>query len=196
MLFDQDTFAAHRLIIQPFGLHAHKLEHMPVALSLAGWADIAQYVIAISAVVALAGAAAQLRISHHQARRERVFAYADLLNTLDNLRATAEHQERWSQWTATELNALTEGEQAEQMRLPNMVEEIACLYNRRVLDRDLAAELLGIYVEKLWKASERLIRELRDAEQRPRIFVEWEAMQAETWKRRGSPGPGGVPPTP
>lgn len=127
MLFDQDTFAAHRLIIQPFGLHAHQLEHMSVALSLAGWADIAQYVIAISAVVALAGAAAQLRISHHQARRERVFAYADLLNTLDNLRATAEHQERWSQWTATELNAFTEGEQAEQMRLPNMVEEIACL---------------------------------------------------------------------
>jgi hypothetical protein len=196
MLFDQDTFAAHGLIIQPFGLHAHKLEHMPVALSLAGWADIAQYVIAISAVVALAGAAAQLRISHHQARRERVFAYADLLNTLDNLRATAEHQERWSQWTATELNALTEGKQAEQMRLPNMVEEIACLYNRRVLDRDLAAELLGIYVEKLWKASERLIRELRDVEHRPRIFVEWEAMQAETWKRRGSPGPGGVPPAP
>ncbi len=92
-----------------------------------------------------------------------------------------------------DINALTEREQAEQMRLPNMVEEIACLYSRNVLDRDLAAELLGVYVEKLWKASERLIGELRDAEQRPRIFIEWEAMQKDTWKRRGAPGPGGVP---
>jgi hypothetical protein len=168
---------------------------MPAVLSMGGWADIAQYVIAISAVVALGGAAAQLRISHHQARRERVFAYADLLNTLDNLRATADHQTSWSQWTAADINALTGREQAEQMRLPNMVEEIACLYSRNVLDRDLAAELLGVYVEKLRKASERLIGELRDAEQRPRIFIEWEAMQKDTWKRRGAPGPGGVPPT-
>lgn len=166
---------------------------MPAVLSLSGWADIAQYVLAITAVVAIFGAAAQLRITHHQARRERVFAYADALNQLDLLRATVEHQDKWSKWTVDDLKKLTGLEQAEQMRLPNLVEEIAYLYNRRVLDRGVAAELLGVYVEGLWIASERLVAELRISEKRPRVFVDWEAMQADTWKRRGAPGPRGLP---
>ena len=168
---------------------------MFAALSLGGWADIAQCVLAITAIAALVGAAAQLRISHHHARRERVFAYADTLNQLDLLRATTEHQENWANWTIEDLEKLTELEQAEQMRLPNLVEEIGYLYNRRVLDRKVAAELLGVYVEALWIASERLVKEIRLSEKRPRVFIDWEEMQADTWKRRGAPGPRGLPRT-
>lgn len=166
---------------------------MLAVLSLNGWADIAQYVIAISAVVALVGAAAQLRISHNQARRERVYAYADALNQLDLLMATEKHRENWITWSAEDFKQLTDHQQAEQIRLPNLVEEIAYLYNQKVLDRRVAAELLGVYVEKLWIASKDLVEELRISEKRPRLFVDWEAMQNDTWKRRGAPGPGGIP---
>jgi hypothetical protein len=164
--------------------------------SLSGCADIAQVALAITAVAALVGAAAQLRISQNKASRERVYAYADALNTLDILRATVEHKENWAKWTIEDLANLPEREQVEQMRLPNLVEEIAHLYNRKVLDRDVAAELLGVYVEALWIASERLVKELRISEQRPRVFIDWEKMQADTWKRRGAPGPRGLPRSP
>jgi hypothetical protein len=75
------------------------------------------------------------------------------------------------------------------MHLPNIIEEIAYLYNHGALDRNVAAELLGVYVERLWKTSESLVKEIRVAEQRPRVFIEWEQMQADTWKRRGVRGP-------
>lgn len=88
---------------------------MLAALSLNGWADIAQYVLAISAVVALVGAAAQLRISHHQARRERVYAYADALNQLDLLLATEKHRENWAKWSVGEFKQLTSHQEAEQL---------------------------------------------------------------------------------
>lgn len=167
---------------------------MLAVLSLNGWADLAQYVLAISAVVALVGAAAQLRISHHQARRERVYAYADALNQLDLLLATEKHRENWAKWSVDDFKQLTTHEEAEQLRLPNLVEEIAYLYNQKVLDRRVAAELLGVYVEKLWVASKDLVEELRVSENRPRLYVDWEAMQNDTWRRRGAPGPCGIPP--
>ncbi len=161
-------------------------------LSLQGWGDIAQFVLALSGVAALGGAYAQIRTSQATARRARVYDYADLLNGLELLRATAKHSEQWPKWTAADFKALPNIEQLEWMRLPNIVEEIAVLYKRGMLDRDVAAELLGVYVERLWKSSEKVIRELREAEQRPRIFIDWEQMQSDTWKRRGVGAPLGV----
>jgi hypothetical protein len=58
-------------------------------LSLDGWGDIAQFVIAIGGVSALAGAFGQLRLSRANARRGRVYEYADRFNDPDLLRASA-----------------------------------------------------------------------------------------------------------
>jgi hypothetical protein len=156
-------------------------------ISLSGLGDLAQLILAASAIAALGGAWAQIHTSQATARRARVYDYADLLNGLDLLQATAKHQEQWPKWTATDFKALSDVEQLEWMRLPNIAEEIAVLYNSDMLDRDVAAKLLGVYVERLWKASERLVKELREAEQRPRIFIDWEQMQNDTWGRRGVP---------
>lgn len=161
---------------------------------MAGWADIAQYVFAITGVLAVGFAYVQIRSARAAARRARVYDYADAFNRMELLRASARHNERWPRWTVVSLTALTEVEQAEWMRLPNLIEEVAYLYNRKALDRDVAAELLGVYVEKLWKSSERLIHELRLTYERPRLFVDWERMQADTWKRRGVSAPLGVDP--
>lgn len=164
-------------------------------LTMAGWADIAQYVFALTGAAALGFAWMQVRTSRAAARRNRVYEYADAFNQLDQLKAAAEHKKKWSVWTVADLEALTEVEVAEWMRLPNIVEDVAYLYNRKALDRDVAAELLGVFVERLWVATERLARELRKAEQRPKIFVEWEKMQQDTWARRGAPAPLGVGPS-
>jgi hypothetical protein len=156
-------------------------------LSLSGWAAIAQFVLALSGVAALIGAYAQVRIGRAAALRGRVYDYADALNQLDMLRASAMYEERLPR-TVADLKSLTEVAQAELMHLPNIIEEIAYLYNHGALDRNVAAELLGVYVERLWQTSESLVKEMRVDEQRPRVFIEWERMQADSWKRRGARG--------
>lgn len=168
---------------------------MVSTLTMAGWADIAQYVFALTGAAALGFAWMQVRTSRAAARRSRVYEYADAFNQLDLLKAAAEHKKKWSEWTVADLAALTEVEVAEWMRLPNIVEEVAYLYNHNALDQDVAAELLGVYVERLWVATERLAKELRKAEKRPKVFTDWEKMQHDTWKRRGAPAPLGVGPS-
>jgi hypothetical protein len=159
-------------------------------LNLHGVGDIAQIVLAAAGVAALIGAYVQIRVS----RRSRVYEYADSLNSLEIIHATAEHKAKWPTWTTADIAHLSEREQLECMRLPNFIEQIGHVYNRGVLDRGLAAELLGPYVERMWSVSWRLIGELRVSEKRPRIFTDWQRMQDETWRRRGAPGPMGMAP--
>jgi hypothetical protein len=158
---------------------------------MAGWADVAQYVLALTGAAALGFVYLQVRTNRAAERRGRVYDYADAFNAVELLRASAEHKAKWPEWTVEDLKAMSEVEQAECMRLPNIIEEVAYLYNHKALDRNVAAELLGVYVECLWDASEGLIRELRVAEGRPQIFIDWEQMQGDTWRRRGLPGPVG-----
>jgi hypothetical protein len=47
------------------------------------------------------------------------------------------------------------------------------------MDRDLAAELMGTYVEKLWAAARPYVG-VRQAKHNPRLFVDWERMQNDT----------------
>jgi len=64
--------------------------------------------------------------------------------------------------------------------MANLIEEVAFLYNRNLLDRDVAADILGAYVERLWGVSGSLVTEVRAKEGRPTFFSEWEEMQADT----------------
>jgi hypothetical protein len=167
---------------------------LAIGLSLAGLGDIAQVVLAGAALVALVGAYAQLRVSHNAARRGRVYDYADMLGRHEWEAETVRCHEELPKFTAETFDALPLAEQLGWLRLPNLIEEIAYLYNCGVLDRDVAAELVGVYVERLWASCAKLLRELRAAEGRPRVFIEWERMQGDTWRRRGVPGPLGITP--
>jgi hypothetical protein len=57
---------------------------MAAVLSLDGWDDIAQFVIAIGGVGALIGVYLQLRLGHATSRRARVYDYADCFNKRDS----------------------------------------------------------------------------------------------------------------
>jgi hypothetical protein len=153
-------------------------------LSLDGWGDIAQFVIAGSGFVALIGAGAQLSLSRANARRSRVYEYADRFNTPEMLRRTADYREYWDTHNFEHFMSLDLAEQLERLLLPNLVEEVALLYNRKLLDREVASELLGVYVERLWEVSRPLVDSVRLAEKRPTIYSEWEQMQRDTPTRR------------
>lgn len=160
-----------------------------VALALGEWGDVAQCVLAVTGIVALAFAYLEIRSSRAAARRQKVFDYADAFNQPEMLRASAKLSENWSKWTLETFNGLSSENQIQEMRVPNLIEDVAFLYNCDELDKTLAAEMLGVYAEKAWKASERFVKELRTDLRNPRLFVQWEQMQTETWRRRGAPGP-------
>jgi len=157
---------------------------MVSALSLDGWGNIAQFVIAIAAAMALGFAAVEVRISRANTRRARVYDYADRFNQPEILRAGAHYRDYWESHSYADFDALGHAERLELLMLPNLIEEVAFLYNRRLLDRNVAAELLGIYVERLWRASIPLVSDLRREEGRQTIFSEWEEMQHDTPGRK------------
>jgi hypothetical protein len=154
------------------------------SLSLAGWGDIAQTVIAVSGVLALIGAAWQVSISRANAKRARVYEYADRFNEPEIIRASAHFTEYWRSHSYEEYKELELAQQMEWRMLPNIIEEVAFLYNRRLLDRGVAAEILGLYIEHLWVVCQPLKEGLRRDRNRPSVYCEWEEMQKDTPQRQ------------
>lgn len=153
---------------------------MAAGLTLDGWGDIAQFVIAIGGVGALIGVYLQLRLGHATSRRARVYEYADRFTEPKMLRASAEYVEYWESHSFADFDAMDLADQLERLMMANLIEEVAFLYNRNLLDRNVAADILGFYVERLWNASSPLISEVRSKENRATFYREWEEMQADT----------------
>jgi hypothetical protein len=155
-----------------------------LALSLDAWGDIAQLVLAITGGLALGGALVQLGITRSQARQARVYTYSDRFNQLEIIRLCARYTDFWETHSYEEYRALPRPERAEWLVLPNFLEEVAALYNRKLLDRDVAADVLGMYVEDLWTVSLPLVTGERIKRNDPTIFSEWEEMQRDTPSRQ------------
>ncbi len=154
-------------------------------LSLKAWADIAQLVVAIAAIFALFGALAQLLVSRAQARRVRVYEYSDRING-EILGRIAAFQDYWDEHSYAQYRQLNRQHRLEGLFVANFIEEIAALYNRGLLDRDVAAEVLGIYVERAWTSAAKLVHGIRtnDSLGNPTAYCEWEAMQKDTPNRQ------------
>ncbi len=116
---------------------------MVAVLSLDGWGDIAQFVIAVGGVGALIGVYLQLRLGHATSRRARVYDYADCFNKREMLRASAEYVGYWESHTFADFDAMSLADQLEHLMMANLIEEVAFLYNRNLLDRNVAADILG-----------------------------------------------------
>jgi hypothetical protein len=160
------------------------------ALALRDWGDIAQLVIAGTALVALIVGGAQLLVARKTAQRERVWSYQEQVNRLTFRRRSVRYREYWESHTYAQYDSEGRLEKNEKLMLPNLMEEVGSLYNRRLLDKKVAAQTLGIYVEELWCASTPFIEGLRHTHDK-RAFCEWEKMQDDTWQRRGALGPMG-----
>jgi hypothetical protein len=156
---------------------------MMAGLALDQWSDIAQCVIAIAAVLALGGAIVQIRSASRNARRVRAYEYADRFNRPEMRRRAGEWREYLEAHTYDDFKKLSWVERNELLLLANVIEEIAAMYHRRVVDRDVAAEAVGVYVEALWEVSQTFIVAAR-ADKGPKIFCDWEAMVADTPARK------------
>lgn len=66
----------------------------------------------------------------------------------------------------------------------NLIEEVGALYDRKLIDRDVIAETLGVHVERLWEACINYVTGVRAAKNNPWLFDYWEQMQRHTPTRR------------
>jgi hypothetical protein len=158
---------------------------MVVGLTLDGWADIAQIVIAVSAALAVFVAVIELWRSRANARRVRAYEYSDRFNQPDMRRRAGEYREYFGDAKSTydDYMLLKRTERNELMLLPNLIEEVAALYVRKLIDRYVAAETLGPYIEELWEVTKAFAMRVR-ADQVPECFIDWESMVEDTPGRR------------
>jgi hypothetical protein len=84
-------------------------------------------------------------------------------------------------WAAFE--ALTAHKRADLLVLPNLIEEVASLYNRKRIDRDVVALALGVAIEVLWEQSQVFVKGGR-ADRGEWTYNEWQEMQTDTRIRR------------
>jgi hypothetical protein len=122
-------------------------------LSLDGWGDIAQFVIAIAALLALLGAVAQVKAVRSTARRARAYEYSDRFNRPETILMSARYTEFWEHNSYEDFAALPREDRSEWLVLPNLIEEAAAMYNRNLVDRDVTAEVLGPLAEAMWTRS-------------------------------------------
>jgi hypothetical protein len=153
-------------------------------LSLDGWGDIAQFVIAIAALLALLGAVAQVKAVRSTARRARAYEYSDRFNRPETILMSARYTDYWEHNTYEDFAALTRENRSKWLVLPNLIEEVAAMYNRNLVDRDITAEVLGPLAEAMWRRSIPLVVGSRKSRKDRWVYAEWEQMQKDTLRRR------------
>ncbi len=170
---------------------------MPAVLSLNGWASIAQYVFTLTAGGALVAAVWQLKQNAAAAQRDRTHTYTDGVTSVESLDEWHRLKAYWRFHRYSDFQRLPQRTQIEMLRLPNLLDEVGAVYNGGGLDRDLAADLFGVYAAVLWEAAEPFIEEMRYKDGRPLYYKDWETMQDDSQRRLANPlaerpDPGGI----
>jgi hypothetical protein len=142
--------------------------------------NIAQIVIAAAAAVALVGALAQVLTARSATRTGRVYEYQDRINTVEKLAEWQDWSNYWKRHDYAAFKFQPREKQLEWYALANLMEEIAMLYDRKLLDREVASEVLGLYAELLWDVSQPFIEGVRTERNDRWVYDYWEQMQRRT----------------
>jgi hypothetical protein len=154
---------------------------MPNAfLHLDDLAAISQIVLALIAALALIGAAAQALVTRSATRQTLTYNYTHRFadptlipfrqktTDLFSVKGTTE-DERWQAFRESSLT-----EQVEALVLPNLVEELAGMYNHKLLNRKIAKDFFGFTAHQLW--SEGWWFTQRSREYYAEYYTQWEKM--------------------
>lgn len=166
-----------------------------LGVSAEEWIAIGTFVLAAASVLALGGAVAQILTTRSGARRDRAYDYADTFNRPEIIALTARTRAYWKGHGFEHFSKLTPARRAEMLIVPNLIEEMGAAYVRRLIDRDIAAQMVGPLAEDLWKlTADRLVKGAQAERRKERksaqpgsekwIYSEWKAMQEDTRSRR------------
>lgn len=158
--------------------------------SVRGVADWSQIVTAAAAVVALAYAGFQIRVTRGIARRELVYNYFEKFSEAEMIKLISDTRNFWQveprrqgeRWR--EFNQKDREKRGMLVLLPNLLEEVASLYNGNLLDKDVTAKTLGAAAEAYWVEAQWFVERARAQRDNPRVYAEWERMVQDTPRRR------------
>jgi hypothetical protein len=149
--------------------------------NLANWADVAQIVLAVIAALALAGAVVQTLLSRAATRQTLTYNYTErfanpamwvYIRSTQELFALGDKtaDEKWR-----EFNSWPRERRLEALALPNLLEEMAGMYNRRILHKQTTKDFFGYTALRLWTNGEWLIKRIRE-QSNPNYYIQWEQM--------------------
>jgi hypothetical protein len=159
------------------------LETLPLAVNSQTAANVAQLFIGAALVSALLVGLYQVRVTRTLAKREVAYTYFERFTSAPIRRRIVASREFWEANDWRTFQALPRWERNQLLVVPNLIEELAHAYNRKHLDRGVAALVLGALVEDLWERWQELITEGKEWRGQW-VYCEWARMQADTRTRR------------
>jgi hypothetical protein len=153
----------------------------PHHLKLADWAAISEIALAVFAFAALVGAVIQIRTARTSSRVEITYNYTERFSNLarDHLASFYELAHLPGASSGERLGAFLDWEskaQYDALTVPNLIEEIAGMYNRGLLHNKIIEDFFGVLACDLWKSSAWFIAEYRDHTSDRDFYRQWEKM--------------------
>jgi hypothetical protein len=147
------------------------------ALSLDQWAAIAQLVLAAIALAALVGAFIQLRDSRSTTRQTLTYNFTARFSSPELLQYNQMTRDLFQLGNCTEdegyeryLNRSFE-DQLAVLIVPNLIEELAGMYNQGLLHRGIAKDYFGFTAQELWNEGWWFIKRFREADEN--FYAQW-----------------------
>ena len=159
------------------------LETLPLAVRLQVVANLAQLAIAAALWLALVVGLIQVYVTRMIAKRQVAYTYFDRFTSEEIRTGISDARDFWeaNDWAA--FQGLSRSGRSELLVVPNLIEEVAHAYNRKQLDRGMAALVLGGLIERLWDDWQELVNRGRQWRGES-VYYEWSRMQADTRTRR------------
>ena len=165
----------------PIGVGTISCIEIPHHLKLTDWAAVAQIALAIIALAALIAGIAQLKAARTSSRVEITYNYTERFSTLarDHLAAFYDlalipgktPSERLSTFLSWETD-----KQLDSLVVPNLIEEIAGMYNKNLLHKAIIREFFGVLACDLWQKNAWFIVEYRRHTDDQAFYRQWEKM--------------------
>ncbi len=149
-------------------------------LHLTDWAAIAQIVLAVTALLALVGAAIQIKVARSASREALTYNYTqrfatpellpfhertDKLFRLDGVSAKKSYK-RFQRWDYEDKLAA--------LLVPNLFEELAGMYNQGLLHKGITKDFFGATALDVWKRGYWFIDLSRKSN--PKYYEQWQLM--------------------
>jgi hypothetical protein len=151
-----------------------------IDLDLADWAALAQIALALAALAALAVAIAQILSARSAGRQTLTYNYTQRFSSPELL---TYHELTGELFAPNEADANARyeeftkkgrGDQLAALVVPNLIEELAGMYNHGQLDKRIAEEFFGELARDIWTNGSWLIERWRKTD--PAYFQQWETM--------------------
>jgi hypothetical protein len=152
-------------------------------LKLADWASIAEMALAVIALLALVVAVVQILTARSAARQALTYNYTNRFSSPELLRY---HQKTGELFAPSDDDAderyrqfleLSRADQLAALVIPNLLEELAGMYNHGLLDKKIAKDFFGEIARDLWEHGFWLIERWRQTD--PSYYEQWGLMLAK-----------------